>query len=79
MESYLLAHHYDLVTPDGKEKKILNSEYDFIDKILQKRGVNKINKTNLEASSKFLIKSLEEFFIIYNSLSFKANTARPNS
>lgn len=44
-----------------RERKILNAEYDFIDKILKARGYFKVDDANNQKASELLIKSLKDF------------------
>jgi len=44
-----------------REKKILNAEYDFLDKILSARGYSKVEDQNNSSASDLLINSLKDF------------------
>ncbi len=44
-----------------KQKKILDAEYDFIDKVIQSRGKNSVNNSNVENVNNILVSSLSEF------------------
>ncbi len=44
-----------------KEKKILDAEYDFIDKIIRSRGKNSINDSNISKTEEILVDTLTKF------------------
>lgn len=44
-----------------KEKKALNAEYDFLDNILKKRGINRIDNANTSTASNLFVSSLSDF------------------
>ena len=45
----------------NREKKVLNAQYDFLDKILNARGYSKVEDQNSGAAANLLINSIKDF------------------
>jgi hypothetical protein len=45
----------------NRERKILNAQYSYLDKILKARGFSKIEEHNNEKASELLINNLKDF------------------